>query len=122
MEQDNLAIWPEVLPMIQDTGYKYDPNIDIIKAKKNLGFSPDITIRQKNPPQLITAKLRCLPDQQAMFEWFFHKKLYSGALWFQMPVKTPNGIETKRAKIIGSMKTNYVNPYFDTSLKIELYE
>ncbi|WP_263079219.1 hypothetical protein [Endozoicomonas sp. Mp262] len=113
--------WPDALGVWLLSGYSYDQNIELVQTKQ-LGFSPGSRVRQENPPEHVTAKLLLSDIQRSLFDWFYIKRLYYGALFFMAPVKRAGVIERKRAKIISAPTASHTGNHWTVSLKLELYD
>ena len=114
--------WPDVLGVWQISGYQYDQNIVLNRPDAKLGYSPGVRVRQKSPPEVVNAQLMLDRIQKLLFDWFFIRKIYHGALWFNAPVKRSGDIERHRLKIIDSPKSSFSQNHWRVTVKLELYE
>ncbi len=118
----DIVTWPDVFPVWQLSGYQYDQNLKLVRSDENLGYSPGVRIRQKKPPELVNGKLLLDEVSKSLFDWFYIRKLYHGALWFQGPVKRAEALEQKRIRIINLTVNALSGLHWPVTAKLELYD
>jgi len=86
-----LVRWPEELPLPQLKGHGISQGNNILASKMSSGHVR--TRRQfKNVPGEMPARFVFNSDQAQLFDAWFYHSINSGADWFLMLVKVPQGV------------------------------
>ncbi|WP_257282109.1 hypothetical protein [Endozoicomonas sp. ISHI1] len=117
-----VIVWPDVLPVWKMQGYSHNPNLQRVTVDEKLGFSPGARIRQKVPVQIIKASLELDDLQKSLFDWWWLRKVYKGAVWFRAPVSVSGTMAVKRMRIIDLNTGSYTNNSWPISLQAEVYD
>ncbi|SDI77745.1 hypothetical protein SAMN05216588_12463 [Pseudomonas flavescens] len=89
-----------LLPMPQQEGYAFTPVSPLLRTSMQSGRARQRRNYRSTPTEVPITWLFVSDAQAQLFEAWFQDALADGALWFEMQLKTPAGIQSYRCRFI----------------------
>ncbi len=84
--------WLDILPATRLSGYGVETGNNIIRTKMSAGAERQRR-RFTQVPTMVKAKWTMTSKQTRIFEAWYRYKLFDGANWFKMNLKSANGVQ-----------------------------
>ncbi len=96
-----MIAYPSFLPGPLLAGYTLNQQANLLRSEMDSGQAR-VRRRFKNVPSIIASTWLFTAEQASLFEDFIENTLDGGAAWFEMPVKTPVGMQTGTLRFVES--------------------
>jgi len=114
--------YPEGLPLPLRDGYDFSPVDSKIRTEMITGRARQRR-RYLSTPTFSSVRWLMTNTQAQLFESWYEDVLISGVEWFEMSLKTPQGIQLYRCRFVGSYEGPTLDAhYWRFTATLELFE
>jgi len=87
------------------SGYTLNQKTNLLRSDMESGLAVS-RVRFTNVSSTMASTWLFDEEQAALFEIFIDEDLHGGLLWFEMPIKTPAGIQTAQLRFVTDPREN----------------
>lgn len=113
--------WPSVLPNPSVSDYGYDPTDQTVRTDMESG-TPRVRRRTTSTHSTFSVSWMMDGAELALFEGWHQHVINGGVAWFDVTLKTGNGLQTHEARFVGPYAAKALSPgnrFWTVTAKLE---